>query len=95
MSKLICFDFECPTHGLFEDLVHPQVYAAQCPQCGLTGNRQLSAFRIGHMQMAGSASASPESILKFERAHRQQKAKEERCEREHGPMEYGPAPGAD
>lgn len=89
------FDFECPEHGLFEDLVNPDIRQAPCPRCGLTASRQLSAARIDHMKMAVSSSASPESIIKFDRAHRQQKAKEERCEREHGPMEYGAAPGAD
>lgn len=89
------FDFECPAHGRFEDLVYPDIRQALCPRCGLTAPRQLSSFRINHMAMAASDSASPESIIKFERAHKQQKAKEERCEREHGPMEYGRAPGAD
>jgi hypothetical protein len=95
MSKLMMFDFECPTHGRFEDLVYPDVRQAPCPRCCLNASRQLSAPRINHMAMAASDSASPESILKFERAHKQQKAKEERSEREHGPMQYGPAPGAD
>ena len=89
------FDFECPEHGLFEDLVKPDIRHAPCPKCSLNAQRQLSGFRIDHMKMAGSDSASPESIIKFERAHKQQKAKEERSEREHGPMQYGPAPGAD
>lgn len=95
MSKLMFFDFECPEHGKFEDLVQPDIHQAPCPSCGLNSPRQLSTFRIGHMQMATSDSASPESIRKFERAHRQQKAKEERSEQEHGPMEYGKAPGSD
>lgn len=93
MSKLILFDFECREHGRFEDLVNPQETATPCPQCGLAAPRQLSAPRIGHMQMATSASASPESIAKWDRAHRQQKAKEEKCEREHG--DYGRPAGAD
>jgi hypothetical protein len=95
VSKLILFDFNCPKDGLFEDMVNPEVRQVPCPKCGLASSRQLSAVRIGHMQMALSDSASPESIAKFDRAHRQQKEKEERSEREHGPMEYGPAPGAD
>jgi hypothetical protein len=92
MSKLIFFDFECPEHGRFEDLVHPGTDQAPCPKCSLNAPRQLSTFRINHMAMAVSASASPESIAKFERAHRQQKAKEERCEAEHG--DYGRPPGS-
>lgn len=92
MSKLILFDFECPVHGLFEELVQPDVMLAPCPQCSLHGTRQLSAPRIGHMQMAMSASASPESIAKFDRAHRQQKAKEEKSYAEHG--DYGRPAGS-
>jgi hypothetical protein len=44
------------------------------------------------MAMALSASASPESIAKFDRAHRQQKAKEERAYSNH--RDYGVAPGS-
>ena len=93
MSKLILFDFECPTHGLFEHMVYPHVHEARCPICNQTAKRQIAAPRIGHLQMALSDSASPESIAKFDRAHRQQKAKEQKAELEHG--DYGPRPGAD
>lgn len=92
MSKLILFDFECPEHGRFEDLAHPDVRQAPCPKCGLNAPRQLSSFRINHMAMAGSASASPETIMKFERAHRQQKAKEDKSYAEHG--DYGRVAGS-
>jgi putative FmdB family regulatory protein len=82
--KLMFFDFECPQHGAFEELVKPDIHTAPCPQCGTNAVRQISAPRIGHMQMATSASASPESIRKWERAHRQQKAKEEKQYASHG-----------
>lgn len=95
MSKLTLYDFECSTHGLFEDLVKPDVFQAPCPKCNRNAPRQIAAPRIGHLQMALSDSASPESIAKFDRAHRQQKAKEQKAEREHGEGEYGPRPGAD
>lgn len=92
MSKLILFDFECPKHGYFEEMVYSHIHETPCPQCGLNASRQLSAPRIGHMTMATSASASPESIIKFDRAHRQQKAKEDKCYAEHG--DYGRPAGA-
>jgi hypothetical protein len=92
MSKLMLFDFECAEHGLFEDLVNPAVRQVPCPQCGLHSQRQLSAPRIDHMAMAMSPTASPESIRKWERAHRQQKAKEQRTYDRHG--DYGTAPGS-
>lgn len=76
-------------------MVYPHVYEAHCPVCNQNAKRQIAAPRIGHMQMALSDSASPESIAKFDRAHRQQKAKEQKAEREHGEGEYGPRPGAD
>lgn len=43
--------------------------------------------------MGAGKYASPESIDYFEKVHKQQKAIEERYEREHG--DYGPRPGAD
>jgi hypothetical protein len=89
------FEFECPEHGLFEDLVYPDMRQAPCLQCGLSSPRQLSAFRINHLEMATSGSASPESIKKFERAHRQQKAKETKSETNHGEADYGKSPGSD
>ena len=93
MSKLILFDFECAEHGLFEDLVKPDIFQAPCPVCSRNAPRQISAPRIDHYHMAMSASASPESIAKFDRMHRERKAKEDRAEAEHG--DYGPAAGAD
>lgn len=36
--------------------------------------------------------ASPEAIKKFEKMRREQRAKEEKSQREHG--DYGPSPGA-
>lgn len=87
------FDFECPTHGTFEEMVRPPAVEFPCPHCGLNASRVPSTFRIDHLRMAMSNSASPESIDKFERAHRQQKEKEAKCEANNG--DYGPRPGAD
>lgn len=48
MSKLIMFDFQCRKCGiLFEDLVHDFVRETKCPNCGDTGDRQISAPHIG------------------------------------------------
>jgi hypothetical protein len=95
VSKLILFDFECAEHGLFEDLVHPHIYEAPCPKCNRNAQRQISAPRIDHYHMALSPSASPESIAKFDRMHRERQEKETRSEAEHGDYQYGPAAGAD
>lgn len=87
------FDFECAEHGRFEDLVKPDCRSAPCPVCGQNAPRQISAPRIDHYHMALSDSASPESVRKFERMHRERKAKEDRSDAEHG--DYGHAAGAD
>lgn len=91
MSKLILFDFECPEHGLFEDMVTPGIHQAPCPKCGAPSVRQISAVRIDRTSIALSGNASPESVAHFDRIHREQRAKEERAYREHG--DYGTAPG--
>lgn len=91
MSKLILFDFDCPQHGLFEDMVYPGEFQAPCPKCGAPSPRQIAAPRIDRTAIALSGNASPESIAHFDRIHRSQRAKEERAYREHG--DYGTAPG--
>jgi hypothetical protein len=84
MSKLIFFEFQCETHGVFEDLVNPDERQAPCPHCARNAPRVISAPRINHLAMAMSASASPESIEKFDRMHREQKEKEQRQYDAHG-----------
>ena len=91
--KLMLFDFECPSHGLFEELVNSDVRQIPCTHCGRTSVRQISAVRIDKTAMALSASASPESIAHFERIHRERRAIEDRHHANHG--DYGPAPGSD
>jgi hypothetical protein len=93
VSKLILFDFDCAAHGRFEELVKPDVMQAPCPVCVQNAPRQISAPRIDHYRMALSDSASPESIAKFDRMHRERKAKEDKAEAAHG--DYGHAAGAD
>lgn len=84
MSKLIFFEFQCEEHGVFEDLVNPSCQTAPCPKCATNATRIMSAPRINHFAMAMSRSASPESIEKWDRAHRQQKAKEQKQFDAHG-----------
>lgn len=93
MSKLILFDFDCPTHGLFEELVHPHVHEAPCPRCQTNARRQISPVRIDRLGLAMSGTASPESIRYFDKVHRERKAIEDRNYAEHG--DYGHAAGAD
>jgi putative FmdB family regulatory protein len=94
MSKLILFEFDCPSCGLtFEALVNPDVYWTQCPKCETNAQRILSAPRIDHQAMAGSDSASPETLRHFDRVHNQRKAIEEKAFRDHG--DYGKPAGCD
>lgn len=93
MSKLILFDFECPEHGVFEELVQPDIRQARCPRCDSAAPRILSPVRIDRMAMALQPGATESSIKHFERAHRQQKAIEDRKFRDHG--DYGSQPGSD
>jgi len=87
------FDFLCPSGHEFEELVYNTEYCYECPQCGLIGKRQLSVLRIDRSGMSLRSGATPTSIDHFDKLHRQQKAIEERAEREHG--DYGVAPGGD
>jgi putative FmdB family regulatory protein len=93
MSKLIMYDFHCPTHGLFEDMVQPDKFSAPCPKCSRNARRQISAVRIDMSAMATSPSASPESIRHFDRVHRQRREIEDRNYERH--QDYGAPAGAD
>jgi putative FmdB family regulatory protein len=90
--KLILFDFLCAEHGLFEELVKPEIHQAPCPKCGSSAQRQISAVRIDKTGMALQDGATPTSIDHFERVHRERRRIEEKTYREHG--DYGPSAGA-
>ena len=88
------FDFRCKKcDAMFEDLVKPDVFQAQCPKCGQSANRIISCPRIDKTAMALQEGATETSLSHFERIHQQQKVKEEKSMREHG--DYGKAPGSD
>jgi putative FmdB family regulatory protein len=94
MSKLTYYDFLCPhCQTAFDDLVKPDVYQAECPECGEQAKRTVSAVRIDRTAIALTVGASPESIRHFDRVHRQRKAIEERNMQNHG--DYGKAAGCD
>lgn len=91
--KLILFDFECPEHGVFEDLVKSSVRSVPCPQCKAPASRIISPVRIDRLGMATSDGATPTSIDYFEKVHRERKAIEEKTFAEHG--DYGNHAGGD
>lgn len=94
MSKLILWDFACTECGyIFEELAKPDMYWSKCPKDGANARREINPVRINHQAMAGSASASPETLRHFDRVHQQRKAIEEKRFRDHG--DYGKPAGAD
>lgn len=94
MSKII-HDFKCEECGTVrERYVDSQQTCAECSKCGGTAHRVfLSAPKLDWSGIGAQASASPEFVDRFEKAHKQQKKIEERTMAEHG--DYGPRPGAD
>lgn len=90
---MILHDFECQSCGVVtEHLVSSSVYEIDCIYClGTTKRVILQAAKPHWSSLAMGDSASPEAIDRFERLHKQQKAKEEKTYAEHG--DYGPASG--
>jgi putative FmdB family regulatory protein len=87
------FDFKCDNCGTTtEELVKASVRTITCISCGDTAIKQLSVPRVNWLAMGAQRDASPEAIIKFDRMHRQQKAKEEKSYADHG--DYGPSAGS-
>jgi putative FmdB family regulatory protein len=90
---MILYDFECPVHGLFEELVKSGIHQIPCPQCGRTSNRQISAVHIDRLGMAVQEGATPTSLDYFEKVHKERRAIEDRNYERHG--DYGAEAGGD
>jgi len=88
-------DYECTKCGnVHEHFVYGSVENLECIDCGGLAKRvYLVAAKPHWAALAQGDSASPEAIARFDRVHRQQKAKEDKSFAEHG--DYGPRPGAD
>lgn len=91
--KLILFDFECPVHGKFEDLVKSSEKTVPCPLCKAPAQRIISPVKIDKLGMALQDGASPTSIDYFEHVHRQRKKIENAKFEAHG--DYGTHAGSD
>jgi putative FmdB family regulatory protein len=87
-------DFECIKCGhIAEHFVYGND-PVECVSCGAATKRVfLVAAKPHWAALAMGNSASPEAIARFDRVHRQQKAKEDKSYETHG--DYGPRPGAD
>ena len=87
-------DFRCTQCGTTHEhfLQGGNVDFVNCPDCdGQAKKVFLVPSKPDWLGLAQGNSVSPEAQLKFERMHRQQKAKETKSYYEHG--DYGPQPG--
>ena len=89
---MILHDFECTSCGKVTEHLTTAGASHQPCECGGTAVKViLSAAKPHWSSLAMGDSASPEAIDRFERLHKQQRAKEAKAEENHG--DYGPAPG--
>lgn len=90
---MIIHDFRCPRGHVTEHFVTSGTLTQTC-ECGETSHLViLFAPKLDYGHMAQGESAPTTAIDKFEKMHKDQRAKEEKSFREHG--DYGPRPGAD
>jgi|TARA_S200002703_G_C3703566_1_gene216099 hypothetical protein len=91
---MILHDFRCEECGTVEEhMCSADDIMSVCDTCGAVSHRVFKQLAKPHwLALAQGASASPEAIDRFERMHKQQKAKEDKTYAEHG--DYGNAPGA-
>lgn len=84
--------FRCEQGHVHDKLVKHDVKTSECPECQTTARLVfLTPPKIGWLQMATQKHVSPEFLDKFDKLHRDQKAKEEKCVKDHG--DYGPLYG--
>lgn len=87
------YDYRCPARHVHEARENSDTRSRQCPECDATAVRViLVAAKLDYGSMAMGESAGTTAIDRFERQHKEQRAKEEKSLREHG--DYGRAPGS-
>lgn len=89
------YDFRCPRGHVHEAFVKiiDRDEPRTCPECDATTDRVLlTAPKLDYGSMAQGESAGTTAIDKFEKQHKQQRAKEERSFDRNG--DYGRAPGS-
>jgi putative FmdB family regulatory protein len=93
MSKLLLFEFRCTQCSTKHDeLVHSDVFSAECPRCGGESMRIVSTPRIDPR-----LGVDPDFCTmsdKWARKHENTRKLQEQKEREHGPDAWG-ADGGD
>jgi putative FmdB family regulatory protein len=70
MSKLILYDFECNSCGIFEELVKSTEHSTPCPQCGADSSRQISPVHFDY-RMGIYSSSFPTMADKWARIQRE------------------------
>lgn len=82
------YEYTCPDGHEFEELRKvDDREECPCPVCDQTAKQVIrTPPRPNWAALAMGDSASPEAIRRFDRIHREQKAKEERIFREHGSL---------
>jgi hypothetical protein len=91
---MIIHDYRCEECNQVEEhYVSQEDQLWICDECGGVSHRViLQAAKPHWLSLAQGDSASPEAINKFEKMHKNQKAKEDKSYAEHG--DYGTAPGS-
>jgi len=91
---MILHDFKCEECGEVEEhMCSSGDEMSICDACGGHSHKIFLTTAKPHwLALAQGDNASPEAIDKFEKMHKQQKAKEEKSYDEHG--DYGAAPGS-
>lgn len=86
------YSYRCPHGHVHDALEKLGTKQRECPECQSTAELViLSAPKIGWLKMGYQKNASPEFQERFDKMHRQQKAKEEKSLKEHG--DYGASHG--
>lgn len=83
-------DFRCDAGHIHDALVKADDLTRECPECGNLAKRVfLKTPTMSILTMGAQKHVSPEFQDKFDKMHRDQKAKEEKSLKEHG--DYGPS----
>ena len=88
------YSYKCPCGSEFDELVKLVDREEQpCPSCGTLAPQRITPVRIDYLAM-GVDPDFETAGRKWESAHAQQKAKEEKGVANNGEGQYGPAPGS-
>jgi hypothetical protein len=85
-------DFRCPAGHVHDAIVHWKTQTRECPECGNLAERVfLKTPTLNYLAMGAQENVSPEFQAKFDKMHKEQKAKEEKSLEDHG--DYGASHG--